>query len=244
MTHPSTGLIFDIGMYDGTDTAYYLESGFSVVAIEANPALATSARTRFSSHVDSGKLTIVNAALSERTGDILELSIPTSDLGSTSAIPEKLSTRSIAASFKIETIGLSDLFSRFGLPCFLKADIEGLDRHCVLPLTPESRPEFLSFEAGPDHPELIDHLEAIGFRRFRAINQCNFLPLQKQKSLRHRLHLCALHLLGFRDPMFIRHNGRFFRVEHGSGPPSVDARREMAFGRVSAFRLEIFREAG
>ena len=32
-------LIFDIGMYDGSDTRYYLNEGFRVLAIEANPVL-------------------------------------------------------------------------------------------------------------------------------------------------------------------------------------------------------------
>jgi hypothetical protein len=32
--------IFDIGMYDGAESAYYLQSGYRVVAVEANPELA------------------------------------------------------------------------------------------------------------------------------------------------------------------------------------------------------------
>ena len=37
-------LIFDIGMYDGSDTRYYLNEGFRVLAIEANPVLVKRAR--------------------------------------------------------------------------------------------------------------------------------------------------------------------------------------------------------
>ena len=37
-------LIFDIGMYDGSDTRYYLNEGFRVLAIEANPVLVQRAR--------------------------------------------------------------------------------------------------------------------------------------------------------------------------------------------------------
>ena len=32
-------LIYDVGMSNGDDTAYYLHRGFRVVAIEANPLL-------------------------------------------------------------------------------------------------------------------------------------------------------------------------------------------------------------
>ena len=37
-------LIFDIGMYDGSDTRYYLNEGFRVLAIEENPVLVKRAR--------------------------------------------------------------------------------------------------------------------------------------------------------------------------------------------------------
>ena len=35
-------LIYDVGMHNGDDTAYYLRRGFRVVAIEPNPALVAT----------------------------------------------------------------------------------------------------------------------------------------------------------------------------------------------------------
>ena len=40
-------LVFDIGMHNGDDTAYYLSRGYRVLAVEANPSLCASARERF-----------------------------------------------------------------------------------------------------------------------------------------------------------------------------------------------------
>jgi hypothetical protein len=40
-------LIYDIGMNNGDDTAYYLQRGFRVIAVEANPALVSQAIQRF-----------------------------------------------------------------------------------------------------------------------------------------------------------------------------------------------------
>ena len=37
------GVIFDVGMHDGIDTASYLAQGYDVLAIEGNPALAADA---------------------------------------------------------------------------------------------------------------------------------------------------------------------------------------------------------
>ncbi len=42
-----SNLIYDVGMNNGDDTAYYLEQGFRVVGIEANPDLAGHCRKRF-----------------------------------------------------------------------------------------------------------------------------------------------------------------------------------------------------
>lgn len=56
--------IFDIGMYDGADTAYYLESGYQVVAVEANPDLVECAARQFSASLASGQLVLINAAIS------------------------------------------------------------------------------------------------------------------------------------------------------------------------------------
>ena len=49
-------LIFDIGMYDGSDTRYYLNEGFRVLAIEANPVLVQRARELlFQDEIKSGR---------------------------------------------------------------------------------------------------------------------------------------------------------------------------------------------
>jgi hypothetical protein len=44
----AVSLIYDVGMFNGDDTAYYLEKGFHVVGIEANPRLITQLTQRFS----------------------------------------------------------------------------------------------------------------------------------------------------------------------------------------------------
>jgi hypothetical protein len=40
-------LVYDVGMNNGDDTAHYLECGYRVVAIEADPLLVRNARQRF-----------------------------------------------------------------------------------------------------------------------------------------------------------------------------------------------------
>nr|MBS9781973.1 hypothetical protein [Gammaproteobacteria bacterium] len=40
-------LIYDVGMCQGEDTAFYLKKGFTVIAFEANPELITQAKIKF-----------------------------------------------------------------------------------------------------------------------------------------------------------------------------------------------------
>jgi FkbM family methyltransferase len=56
--------VFDIGMYDGADTAYCLQSGYRVVAVEANPELVQRATEKFAAEKASGQMICVNAAIS------------------------------------------------------------------------------------------------------------------------------------------------------------------------------------
>ena len=49
------GLIFDLGMNDGSDTAFYLAKGFSVVGVDAAEDLAARAR-QYQAEIDSGRL--------------------------------------------------------------------------------------------------------------------------------------------------------------------------------------------
>ena len=47
-------LIYDVGMNDGDDTAYYLHEGYRVVAVEVDPTLIEQARERFAGPIREG----------------------------------------------------------------------------------------------------------------------------------------------------------------------------------------------
>jgi len=58
-------LVYDVGMHNGDDSAFYLSKGHSVVAIEAIPELAQEAVERFKGMVESGRLTVLNLAIAD-----------------------------------------------------------------------------------------------------------------------------------------------------------------------------------
>ena len=63
-------IIFDIGMHRGEDTDFYLKKGFTVVGVEANPALVQECRKRFQSQIENGQLHIIDKAIAEVAGEI------------------------------------------------------------------------------------------------------------------------------------------------------------------------------
>jgi hypothetical protein len=118
----------------------------------------------------------------------------------------------------VPLVRLADLFGQWGMPRFLKVDIEGADRVCILSLTRELRPEYVSFEMGDDAVELIEHLARLGYRRFKIIGQTYFLEVANEGRLAHRGALRLMRQLGFWRPRLVRRSGRFFASMHSSGP--------------------------
>jgi FkbM family methyltransferase len=210
--------VFDIGMYDGADTEYYLSEGHKVVAVEANPALVERAKARFPIELSSGQLVLVNAAVSMDSQQQVTLFISGDDLGSSSASMEQVASRNVIGSYSVSSVKVDELMKAHGVPYFMKVDIEGADKFCILPLTSQMRPDYISFEAGEDVEELVLHLKAIGYQRFKAISQCNFMELSNQEAFLFRLRRKIIHVLGYKDPEYVRCNGRFFRLMHSAGP--------------------------
>jgi SAM-dependent methyltransferase len=53
MSTAISDLIYDVGLLDGTDTAYYLFWGYRVVAVDVNPTMIEAARVRFANEIAS-----------------------------------------------------------------------------------------------------------------------------------------------------------------------------------------------
>src|SRR5258707_616320 len=62
--------VFDVGMNNGDDTAYYLSMGCRVVAVEPNPILAQRARDRFPTEIARGQLVFEQVGIGAKAGKI------------------------------------------------------------------------------------------------------------------------------------------------------------------------------
>lgn len=181
----SENLIFDIGMHEGEDTEFYLKKGFNVVAVEANPMLCQKTSTRLQKYIDSGQLKIINAAIADSVGFIDFYVSPSSPVWSTANLEWVRRSEQMGASFKstkVTSITFEQIVYEFGLPYYLKIDIEGNDTLCLEGLVKLGcRPTHISIESCKtsmrDLRRELELLSHLGYNQFKIINQ-NQVPEQ------------------------------------------------------------------
>ena len=173
------GLIYDVGAHLGEDTEFYLCLGYRVVAVEANPELAAKLRERFSEAVADGRLIIIETAVAEFAGTIdFFVSERSSVLGTSNRDLAARRERNDRLSRKISVAArpFGAILREFGIPYYLKVDIEGSDHLCLAALGEfAARPDFVSIEASVgDWRQLVsefDALESLGYKRFQVVSQ-------------------------------------------------------------------------
>ena len=181
--HPD--LIYDVGLHKGEDAEFYLRKGFRVVAFEADPDLIAFCKERLKEFIDQGQLTIVQGAIVDpnligeghKTVSFYknsEMSVwgtvradwveRNARLGTSSSVTE------------VAAINFADAIRQYGVPYFMKIDIEGCDTVCVSALSEfEERPTYISIES--DKTGLggikreIDLFTKLGYTSFQAVEQ-------------------------------------------------------------------------
>lgn len=169
----ATDLIVDVGMHNGDDSAFYLAKGFRVVAIEANPALAAQGAERFANEVASGRLTIVNRAIAHVPGRVTLFVNPSHT--DWSSIYRDIADRDGTGveEVSVEAVRLSDLLAQYGVPYYIKIDIEKADRDALLQLSGCAvLPRLVSVEA--HDISYLTYLRDMGYSRFKVVNQANY----------------------------------------------------------------------
>jgi FkbM family methyltransferase len=163
-------LIYDVGMFDGSDTAFYLSKGFRVVAVEANPAFCDRARERFRQDVAQKRLTIVDKAIAPAPGKI-EFGIHRVNKEWSSCEPGRIGyQRAEMDMIEVECVRLDNLVRDHGMPYYIKIDIEQGELGAVESLRTLSEfPQYVSAEASS--VEIVDRLFDFGYRRFMLVGQ-------------------------------------------------------------------------
>ena len=177
-------LIYDVGMNNGDDTAYYLRRGYRVVAIEADPKLTAKAAERFPEEIRSGRLKVLNVGIAVEEAElpfwICETHTEWNSFDRTIASRDRSPHHQISISCR----RLGSILQEFGVPYYLKVDIEGNDFLCVKDLDREHLPKFISVEASG--VDLLSSLHERGFNRFKCISQFHYLPLELPATCEQR----------------------------------------------------------
>jgi FkbM family methyltransferase len=170
-----SSLVYDVGGYDGSDTSHYLSLGYRVICIEAAPNLAEQISTRFTREIAEGRCKVLNVAIGTENGNA---TFYLSSQGLLNSFDRSLAERGGCQVTEI-TVAMrtfDSILAEYGVPYFLKIDIEGADHACLRALGTDV-PQFVSFEAAPDSFEMILMLAHRGYSRFSLIRQDTFQPI-------------------------------------------------------------------
>ena len=162
-------LIINVGLFDGADTAYYLESGYRVIAVEADPLKVELCAKNFSREIEEGRLTILNIGISDRSGT-LPFYRNLVNGGWSSFFPEHGKRGGQFEEIAVPCCTLAGVLQEHGVPYYLKIDIEGKDEAAVSTLTPDLAPDYMSVEVSFS-PVILSRLADLGYRSFKLINQ-------------------------------------------------------------------------
>jgi FkbM family methyltransferase len=177
---PQSDLIYDVGLHNGDDTAYYLALGYRVVAIEADPNLADLGRKRFRIPIMHDHLQILNVGVAERVGVlpfwVCEGKTEWSSFDQTSASRSGRKCHSV----HVRCVPFGDIVREYGVPHYLKIDIETHDRTCLEGLDRSDLPTYLSMELSDANA--FAALRELGYSRFKIIIQNNHRAIRPGSS--------------------------------------------------------------
>lgn len=187
-------LIYDVGLHKGKDTAYYLKKGFDVIAFEADPEFVEMCEGKFKKDILSGRLIIVQGAIVDKEkvkSDVIsfyknnEISVWGTALEETAIRNEKLGTTS--TKITVETIDFKECLEKYGIPYYLKIDIEGMDAVCLEALKHfDKKPDYISIESEKQNFENLesefDFFEELGYNNYKIINQSDITKSKEPKT--------------------------------------------------------------
>jgi len=178
-------LVYDVGMHKGEDSEFYLRKGFRVVAFEANLELIIACQERLKEFLDSGQLTIVEGAIVDpgviaaglRTVRFYQ-NPQSSVWGTVSAEWAERNARLGMPSTvtEVAAIDFVEVMRKYGVPYYMKIDIEGCDTVCINALRSfQERPTYISIESDKTSLENaereIDLFLELGYGSFQAVEQ-------------------------------------------------------------------------
>jgi FkbM family methyltransferase len=146
---PPSKVIYDFGANNGDDLPYYLQKGDRVVAVEANPLLASEIEQRFAREIAERRLLVENCVVTdEDAAENVPFYLHKYNF-QLSQFPRP--TKSNIANFQevlLPSKSVSNLVATHGDPFYIKIDLEHYDEVILRRLFQQNiRPPFISVES-------------------------------------------------------------------------------------------------
>lgn len=162
-------LVFDLGMHDGRDTRAYLDQGYRVVAVEANPTLVKQARKTFARDLSDGTLVIewygIGISAEPQPFYINPRNTEWSSFDAGAAGRDGKPCDVV----DVPCVWPGYIFETYGTPFYCKVDLEGCDPLVLAAIGAlAERPRYLSIEMN-DSPDAFA-MAALGYE-LRLVDQ-------------------------------------------------------------------------
>ena len=176
-------------MHKGEDTDFYLNKGFNVVGFEADPELIVFCKKRFKNEIAKKKLIIIEGAIVDRISNN-RVTFYKNNLNSVwgTIVPDwserNKMDKATSEVIYVNEVDFNECLRRYGVPHYLKIDIEGMDLHCCRTLLNfNEKPNYISIESEKKSFKLlIDEIllfKKLGYDKFKIIQQDG---ISKQKE--------------------------------------------------------------
>ncbi len=163
---PDCKLIFDIGANVGDFTEIYSKSCPKVISVEPQKELYFHLKNRFK---NNKKIIIENVVISNKTGHLkMYIDKKKKAMGSFNKDWNKSFGNEINDSYFVKVTTLDKLIEKYGLPSYIKIDVEGYEFVVLQGLSHKTK--YLSFEFHnkflPDTINCIKLLDLLGYTKF------------------------------------------------------------------------------
>lgn len=179
----ASNTVFDLGFYDGADSSAYLVHGMCVVGVEADPDLYAAGAVNFQAYVASGQLTLANAAIAPsgnsgqwttfyRNHCNKEWNSFYDTVGCRACDPPHTVDPVNCEEVRVQAATCKDILLTFGVPKYLKLDIEGAEPGCFVAIQELGigwLPQYISSEI--TEMSYIDSLNNLGYTGFKLVRQ-------------------------------------------------------------------------
>jgi FkbM family methyltransferase len=166
-------LVYDVGLNNGDDAAYYLKKGFHVIGIDAHAGLCRSCNERFSEEIADGRMHVLNVGVGDGERSMQFFQNEAND-GLSTLFPDCWAGRDWVpprrdwVPAQVNVRKLSSIVREYGEPYFVKIDVEFADHIVLLDLfTAGILPKHVSAEA-----QFIDvycALVCMGYDSFKIV---------------------------------------------------------------------------